>query len=224
MLRLRSAFVFILALTCAAPALADLRGRIEVLDGDTIRVAGEKIRLHGIDTPESDQRCGGHGTPMWACGDWVTREVRARFQGKTATCQGIERDRYGRLVAKCDVAGQDMGAALVSDGLAFAYRKYSMDYDLDEKQAAIRNVGLHGQGVLPPHLYRSGNRAGQAQATMASAPDGCVIKGNISNNGRIFHVPGQEWHDRTRISPQKGERWFCSEPEARAAGWRKARR
>ncbi|MER9302916.1 hypothetical protein [Mesorhizobium sp. M0496] len=54
----------------------------------------------------------------------------------------------------------------------------------------------------------------------------CEIKGNISiNTGeRIYHVPGQEHYSETKISPQYGERWFCSESEARAAGWRKARR
>ena len=53
----------------------------------------------------------------------------------------------------------------------------------------------------------------------------CNIKGNISvrNGERIYHVPGQEYYDETVIEPEKGERWFCSEGEARAAGWRKAR-
>jgi len=54
----------------------------------------------------------------------------------------------------------------------------------------------------------------------------CNIKGNISINSRakIYHVPGQEYYEATKISPQYGERWFCSEAEARAAGWRKAGR
>jgi hypothetical protein len=54
----------------------------------------------------------------------------------------------------------------------------------------------------------------------------CDIKGNVSiNTGeRIYHVRGQEHYDETIISPQYGERWFCSESEAHAAGWRKARR
>jgi hypothetical protein len=52
----------------------------------------------------------------------------------------------------------------------------------------------------------------------------CNIKGNISINSgeRIYHVPGQHYYAATKISPQYGERWFCSENEARAAGWRKA--
>lgn len=54
----------------------------------------------------------------------------------------------------------------------------------------------------------------------------CNIKGNISYYGgeRIYHVPGQEYYSATRISLLKGERWFCSEAEAQAAGWRRARR
>jgi hypothetical protein len=60
----------------------------------------------------------------------------------------------------------------------------------------------------------------------AEPPAGCAIKGNISRDGgeRIYHVPGQRYYGHTRISPEHGERWFCSEAEARAAGWRRAER
>jgi hypothetical protein len=51
----------------------------------------------------------------------------------------------------------------------------------------------------------------------------CRIKGNISESGRIYHLPGSEWYERTQINPAKGERWFCSEAEAKAAGWRAPR-
>lgn len=60
----------------------------------------------------------------------------------------------------------------------------------------------------------------------ASAEDSgaCNIKGNVSTRGeRIYHVPGQKYYDETRISASHGERWFCSEEEARAAGWRRSR-
>lgn len=55
---------------------------------------------------------------------------------------------------------------------------------------------------------------------------GCTIKGNISidSGERIYHMPGQDFYAATVISPQYGERWFCSEAEARQAGWHKARR
>ncbi|WP_171903222.1 hypothetical protein [Mesorhizobium sp. SEMIA 3007] len=58
-----------------------------------------------------------------------------------------------------------------------------------------------------------------------AASRGCNIKGNISYNTgeRIYHVPGQQYYNETRISLWKGERWFCSEQDARKAGWRKSR-
>ncbi len=66
--------------------------------------------------------------------------------------------------------------------------------------------------------------AGDLVAQVVSQAKNCNIKGNISINSRerIYHVPGQEYYASTKISPQYGERWFCSEEEARAAGWRKA--
>ena len=59
---------------------------------------------------------------------------------------------------------------------------------------------------------------------MPDSASGCRIKGNISSSGeRIYHVPGGEWYDRTKITAGKGERWFCTEAEAQAAGWRASR-
>lgn len=56
-------------------------------------------------------------------------------------------------------------------------------------------------------------------------PTACVIKGNIASDGeRIYHVPGGQFYDVTKISVAKGERWFCSEADAVAAGWRKSKR
>lgn len=64
-------------------------------------------------------------------------------------------------------------------------------------------------------------------ALLLSAPaiaETCNIKGNVSTRGeRIYHVPGQKYYDDTRISASHGERWFCSEADARAAGWRRAK-
>ena len=63
-----------------------------------------------------------------------------------------------------------------------------------------------------------------AVAASAGENDACNIKGNVSTQGeRIYHVPGQKYYNDTRISASHGERWFCSEEEARAAGWRRSR-
>jgi hypothetical protein len=62
-----------------------------------------------------------------------------------------------------------------------------------------------------------------SRSSTESSSEGCRIKGNISLNGEhIYHVPGGEWYDETRIDRSRGERWFCSEDEAQAAGWRRA--
>jgi len=57
------------------------------------------------------------------------------------------------------------------------------------------------------------------------AGQSCKIKGNISieTGERIFHVPGQQYYVQTKISPEYGEWWFCSEADAWAAGWRKSK-
>jgi endonuclease YncB( thermonuclease family) len=214
---------FALLVACLAmPGVtqAEIAGVVRVIDGDTLDVGSTRVRLFGIDAPEQDQMCVTEQGAEWPCGAWVTAEVSQRYSGERARCTAVDTDRYGRTVARCTVAGQDMGQEIVSAGLAFAYRRYSMDYDLDEKGAAVRDIGLHASRVQSPSQFR------QARTTSRMPRDrSCAIKGNISGKGaRIYHVPGQQDYELTGIREEKGERWFCSEAEARAAGWRPARR
>lgn len=196
-----------------------LQGRAEVVDGDGLRLDGGTVRLFGIDAPELDQSCIRGGTE-WPCGCWARDELRSLTAARDVVCEGRTRDRYGRLVATCHAGGPDLGEELVRRGAAFAYRKYALDYVAAEKEAAIAGRGVWAGEAEAPAEFRAASRAAPA----AEAPGGCAIKGNISSSGRIFHVPGQADYARTRIDPAKGERWFCTEAEARAAGWRGARR
>ena len=78
---------------------------------------------------------------------------------------------------------------------------------------------------MEPSQWRRGERLqAEARTEGGSASGDCRIKGNISSSNRIYHVPGGQWYARTRIDTSKGERWFCSEAQARAAGWRRAKR
>lgn len=211
----------------AAPVLAAtaVEGPAHWVDGDMLVVAGERVRLHGIDAVEAQQHCGGDGVPTWACGAWVTGEVRARYEGRVLACYEVERDRYGRMVAVCYDGEQDVSRALVRGGLAFAMTRYSDNYVQDERYARRVKAGLIGTGVQSPADFRASERRAAAKWDLVAAPEGCVIKGNISSKGkRIYHVPGQRWYDETRISTGKGERWFCSESDARNAGWTRAGR
>lgn len=207
-----------LSLAAAGPAVAGPNGVVHVVDGDSLEVGGVRVRLFGIDAPELDQTCRRDGR-VWQCGRWSKDQVRARYEGRRARCKTIDTDRYGRKVARCFVEGQDMAEEIVRAGLATAYLRYSRDYLDAEKAAVIERAGIFGSDFEPPESYRATAR--QPEAPPAGK---CVIKGNISKSGRIYHLPGQENYDKTRISPSKGERWFCTEAEARAAGWRRARR
>jgi len=229
MLRICAAFVLILLALPAAPAQAGPQGVVRVVDGDTFVIGGQKVRLQAIDAPEAAQACTEKSGQkrVWACGAWVTAQARALFQGQQARCIAQGHDRYGRVVARCSVAGQDMGATLVGAGLAFAYRRYGLQYVQAEQGAACAGRGLHAHQLMAPEAFRAQTRA-QTRAQAVAAPNAtgdCVIKGNISAKGtRIFHSPGQADYARTVITPEKGERWFCTIAEARAAGWRAARR
>jgi hypothetical protein len=100
--------------------------------------------------------------------------------------------------------------------LAWSFRKYSEDYAAIEDTAHAGKIGVWRHETLTPWDYRAGRWEDAKQV----APDGCPIKGNISENGRIYHAPWSPWYKRTKIDLKKGERWFCDEGEAVEAGWR----
>ncbi len=194
-----------------------------VIDGDGLEVDGRSLRLYGLDAPEIGQECiGGAGAPVtgaFDCGRWARDALVARIGGASVACTQIDLDRYDRPVVRCDLGGADLNAALVREGYALAYRRYSGDYIAAEEAARAARAGLWSTTMQSPEDYR---RAPEPEVLPVVA--GCGIKGNISGNGRIYHMPGQADYARTRIDEGAGERWFCSEAEAVAAGWRAARR
>ena len=140
MLRLCSCLV--LALVAAPLAAQTVTGSATVSDGDTLTVAGETIRLFGIDAPELGQSCEGKGGAPWPCGAWAQDVLAGMVAGRHVTCAGRERDRYDRLVAVCTVDGGDLGEAMVEEGAAHAYRRYALDYVDAEKRAFVAARGL----------------------------------------------------------------------------------
>ncbi|MCT8159678.1 thermonuclease family protein [Pseudoruegeria sp. SHC-113] len=216
-------FLLLFALLLATPlAAAPFGGRVEVSDGDSLRMGSTRIRLFGIDAPELDQSCRKADGRVWACGDWAKATLAGLVAGQKLSCQQRDTDRYGRVVASCTAGGKDLGAEMVRLGAAMAYRKYALDYVDLEKQAVFAKRGIWAGEVRAPEDHRRGKAA--APAAQAQPLQGCVIKGNISGNGQIYHMPGQADYTKVRINTAKGERWFSSEGEAQAAGWRRARR
>jgi endonuclease YncB( thermonuclease family) len=134
----------------------ELRGRATVVDGDTLVLRGERIRLDGVDAPESAQSCERQGF-AWACGRDVTQALRQRLGGREVTCAGEARDRYGRLLARCRVGEEDIGAWLVSEGYAVAYTRYSWRYMPQQLQARISGRGLWAGSFDIPEEWRRRN-------------------------------------------------------------------
>ena len=128
----------------------------------------------------------------------------------------VTQDVYGRVVAICYAGEIDLGEAMVLDGYAWAIAKYSDIYVEQEKLAKLRGVGVWQGAAQPAWECRSARRTPAVQ----KPPDGCTIKGNISKRGKIYHLQQTSSYAKIRISPSRGERWFYTEAEAQAAGWR----
>lgn len=218
-LTLRSLLVLAMLMLPLPSLAAELSGRARAVDGDTLEVAGQKVRLFGIDAPELDQKCERNGR-IWACGD-AAREALAAIVGrKRLVCEVRDIDRYGRNVATCLAGDEDVAALMVRQGMALAYRRYSGRYVNAEAAARADGIGLWTSTHIQPEAYREQSR----QAVPQPVGD-CLIKGNIGRSGkRIYHLPGQADYATTRINEGAGERWFCTEAEARAAGFRRAAR
>ncbi len=210
-----SAALFICSILIApfadpTPAQAETR----VIDGDTLHLNGITYRLNGIDAPEHGQTCG-----AWRCGEDATQALADSVAGKSVTCEPISKDGYGRVIATCYADGQDLGAAMIDKGLAWAFLQYSDAYAPGQLVSQSKAQGVFADDFMPPWEFRR-NRWASAERAEDTAPPGCPIKGNISKNGRIYHAPWSPWYGRTRINISKGERWFCTEAQAIAAGWR----
>lgn len=198
-------------------AAREVAGPAEAVDGDTLRIGEETIRLEGIDAPEIGQTCRDPAGKTWACGRAARDRLAALVKGRGVACHGAVADVYRRLVATCRVDGRDIDRVMVEEGLAWAFRRYSTTYVSAEDAARRARVGIWAGQAEPAWDYRAHRWAEAA----GSAPRGCPIKGNITAKGeQIYHPPWSPWYDKTRVDERKGERWFCDEAEALAAGFR----
>ncbi|MDZ4843757.1 MAG: thermonuclease family protein [Hyphomicrobium aestuarii] len=226
----------------APVAPAWIEGAARIVDGDTIDVAGTRIRLEGIDAPEAGQLCNRRDGGTWDCGTEATRVLTSLINGSAVQCAVEGRDVYGRTLGTCFPARREetpqrrgsitegairaetpqrrvsINAEMVRRGLAWAFVKYSSTYVGEEAAARQAQNGIWQAATRTA----SDHRATRWVSASEAAPDGCAIKGNISHSGRIYHMPWSPWYAKVVMRADKGTRWFCSEAEAVAAGWRAA--
>ena len=237
----------VLAMLVAGNAVADVAARTisgmpRVLDGDTVKIHRTKIRLSGIDAPETDQLCLDSSGQKSACGIAARDALIKHSSGQSWDCDLTGRDRYKRSLGICFIEGEDVNAWMVRSGWALSFVRYSHAYDADEVAAREAHAGLWSGSFVAPWDWRHRNKAtiilgassvpsnaqtlllGAISASEAPSPE-CAIKGNVNRKGeRIYHLPGQLNYAQINMAKGLDERWFCSEDEANAAGWRRAAR
>lgn len=226
----------LLALAYASSAAASLTGIGRSIDGDSLMVGKQEVRLFGIDAPEFTQTCIRDGK-AWACGSAAADQLAKLVDGKQVTCAALGSDRYGRTLARCRVGGTDLNRVMVASGYALAFRRYSMDYISAEDSAKANKRGIwSGTFQLPsavrhadddhqvanpaPEQRPSNERPVVFSSRLKPQTNGsCNIKGNQSRRGeRIYHLPGMPYYAQT-----VAEQTFCNEAEARSAGYRRSR-
>jgi endonuclease YncB( thermonuclease family) len=221
---------------------ADVSGTARVREGDQVQIGNSRVRLAGIDAPSVDQLCLNNTGARWTCGVAARDELSKHVDNKSWTCHVNSTDRRGRLIAHCEVDGEDIQKWMVKNGWALSYVRASHDYDADEAAARAAKAGLWQGAFIAPWDWRVRNKKtvilgtgkvpdnahaillASASGEVAPSPD-CTIKGNVNGAGEcIYHKPTSRWYAQIKMKISKGTRWFCSVEEAEAAGCRETRR
>jgi endonuclease YncB( thermonuclease family) len=196
-----------------------VKGRAYATGADTLRVGGSLVRLAGIEAHESEQRCG-RGSNRWRCSSVAETVLSRLVNSRTANCSLSGADEAGRALGRCTVGGTDVAAELVRQGYVFAEGGLLASYTGEERAARAAKAGLWAGEVERPAEYR----AKVWEEAKRRAPDGCPIKGQVTASTRIYVLPWSPEYERARVQSARGERWFCSEQEAVAAGFKPAQR
>ncbi|MBJ7484352.1 MAG: thermonuclease family protein [Brevundimonas sp.] len=141
-----------------APDPPAIIGRASVIDGDTLDMQGQRIRLWAVDAPEGRQTCDRAGV-TYRCGQEAANALDRYIGGRPVRCAERDRDRYRRIVARCSVGGRDLGGWLVREGLAVRYPEYAgRSYMVEEAAARVARRGIWAGTFVRPWDWRRGER------------------------------------------------------------------
>ena len=192
----------------------EIVGRATAVTGDTLRVGSTLIRLEGVEAPEPGQLCFTPDRREWLCGRTARQALTGLLRRGRVACQ-VSGDTAGFSHGSCNVGEIDVAAKLVRDGHVFARTGLLSSYGSLEDEAREAKLGLWAGEALRPVDYR----ARKWEEAKQAAPEGCPIKGNVRGGRRVYVVPWARNYERVRVVRSRGERWFCSEEEAREAGF-----
>ena len=136
---------------------SEIYGLAIIIDGDTIKILNNKIRLHGIDAPEKKQNCT-KNAKEYNCGIVATEALINKISKNVVKCLiQKNKDRYNRFIGVCFDDQENLNKWMVRNGYAIAYRRYSKDYILDEDYAKKNKLGLWSGIFLDPEKWRKLN-------------------------------------------------------------------
>ena len=150
--------ILLIFVYCFKQAYAEtIFGKARIIDGDTIHIGNNKIRLHAIDAPETNQRCTKNGK-KWNCGLESTIFLKNLIGNNNIQCDTNGRDRYNRFIGVCYKNKINLNSKMVINGWAIAYRYYSLDYIKEERIAKSNKAGIWIGEFEEPYLFRKKNK------------------------------------------------------------------
>lgn len=201
--------------TAIATSGDTVTGRARVLSGDTLRVGETSIKLDGIEAPVRQQDCTKLDGRRWSCGSAAIEGLKRLVQGRQVACEISTSEPGQPAHATCRAGDRDIAAELVRRGHVFPETGLFARYTAEESEARAASAGLwQGEADRPADF-----RSKLWDEAKRASPDGCPIKGVITGEGKVYTLPWSSDYARRKVRTVKGERWFCSEDEARAAGW-----
>jgi endonuclease YncB( thermonuclease family) len=230
--------IFVSVFVVVVAHAADISGVPTITDGDTVLIAGQSIRLDGIDAPESDQVCLDKTDAFVGCGLASRDALIKQFGGKEWICQSTGKKTYGRILATCFVDQENVNQWLFREGWAMAFVRYSPRYKPDESDAHDRCTGLWAWSFHAPWDWRRRDCKTEIRGCLSVPIDAqeklcgprsippdpkCTIKATIRGGNCIYHMEGGHYYGALSMSGSN-KRWFCSEEEAQAAGCRQTKR
>ncbi len=190
-------------------------GRARAISGDTLDVGGWLVRLSDVEAVELGQVCRDPKGRAWRCGERARRALRDLVRRGEVVCRDLARSGPGRLEGTCTAGGMDLAEAVVGAGYAFAEGFFFRTYGDQEGAARAARRGIWQGEAERPADYRAARWAW----AKAKAPDGCPIKGQVTRRAKTYVVPWAPDYSQVRVRRSRGERWFCSEADAAAAGF-----
>lgn len=194
----------------------ELDGRATAVAGDTLRLNGQLVKFSGVAAPEDNQPCYFANGRRWSCASAARKALDRLVRGKRVVCAPSGSDESGVTLAACQTDGEDLARAMTRAGHVFADTGIFAAYRADEDAARENKAGVwQGESVRPSEW-----RARIWEEAKGAAPDGCPIKGIVRSGEQIYAMPWSNEYSASRFRPAKAERWFCSEGEARDAGFK----